>query len=58
MKTNILKKPQQDVNAAGDVTQDGPERLVRTIKSPLKRGSIPLRTIRRAIAEVIAARKK
>jgi hypothetical protein len=58
MKTGGLKKSDHVETGKGASTTNGASKIVRTVKPAPKRGSLSLATVRRAVAEVIAARKK
>ena len=58
MRSGKLKHAELAGVAAGAGSAKESARIVRTVKPAPKRGTIPLAAVRRAVAEVIAARKK
>ncbi len=58
MKTGSLKKSDHVDTRERASSSNGASKIVRTVKPAPNRGSLSLATVRRAVAEVIAARKK
>ncbi len=58
MKAGSLKKSEHEGTREPASPSNGASKIVRTVKPAPKRGSLSLAAVRRAVAEVIAARKK